>query len=117
VKFLIDAQLPRKLATALASGGHEVVHTLWLPEKNRSPDSYIRRLADSEGRVVVTKDADFVTSHLLLGSPAKLLQITTGNLPNPELCKLILENLPKIEAAFTTASFIEITATNLVVHS
>jgi predicted nuclease of predicted toxin-antitoxin system len=116
VKFLIDAQLPRKLATALASGGHEVVHTLWLPDKNRTSDSYIRRLADADGRVVVTKDADFVTSHLLLGSPAKLLQIATGNLSNPELCQLILGNLARVEAAFATANFVELTTTSLIVH-
>jgi predicted nuclease of predicted toxin-antitoxin system len=116
VKFLVDAQLPRKLATAFASGGHEVVHTLWLPEKNRTSDSYICRLADAEGRVVITKDADFVTSHLLLGSPIKLLQIATGNLPNPELCQLILGNLSRIEVAFVTANYVEFTTSSLIVH-
>jgi predicted nuclease of predicted toxin-antitoxin system len=116
VKLLVDAQLPRKLATLLSANGHEVIHTLWLPEKNRTKDDYIRRLADAESRIVVTKDADFVTSHLLLGSPAKLFQISTGNLPNPAFCALMLGNLQRIEAAFGVASFVELTATSLIVH-
>ena len=116
MKFLVDAQLPRKLATLLSMNGHEVVHTLWLPEGNRTKDEYLRRLADAEGRIVVTKDADFVTSHLLLGSPAKLLQISTGNLPNPAFCALVLGNLARIDSAFMLASFVELTATSLIVH-
>ncbi len=38
MKFLVDAQLPRKLATLLSANGHEVVHTLWLPEGKRTKD-------------------------------------------------------------------------------
>lgn len=116
MKFLVDAQLPRKLATLLAANGHEVIHTLWLPDGNRTKDDYVRRLADAESRIVVSKDADFVTSHLLLGSPAKLLQISTGNLPNPALCSLMLGSLKQIETAFDVASFVELTSTSLVVH-
>lgn len=116
MKFLVDAQLPRKLATLLANNGHEVIHTLWLPDQNRTKDDYIRRLADAENRIVVSKDADFVTSHLLLGSPAKLLQISTGNLPNRAFCALMLGNLQRIESAFEVASFVELTATSLIVH-
>ena len=116
MKFLIDAQLPRKLATLLSSNGHVVIHTLWLPDQNRTNDDYIRRLADAENRIVLSKDADFVTSHLLLGSPARLLQVSTGNLPNPAFCALMLSNLRRIEAAFEVASFVELTATSLIVH-
>ncbi len=71
MKFLIDAQLPQKLAMALVFAGHEAIHTLSLPDRNRSTDGYIRQLADSEERIVVTKDADFVTSHIVLGSPLR----------------------------------------------
>ena len=69
MKFIVGAQLPVKLAVALTAAGHDAVHTLNLPDKNRSSDSYITRLADSEGRVVISKDGDFVTSHIVHGSP------------------------------------------------
>ena len=99
---------------ALVSAGHEAIHTLNLPDKNQTTDRYIRQLADSEERIVVTKDADFVTSHIVLGSPLRLLQISTGNLSNTPLCPLILSNLGRIKIAFTSANFVEITATNLM---
>jgi predicted nuclease of predicted toxin-antitoxin system len=37
-------------------------------------------MAMREGRVVVTKDTDFVTSFLLRGVPPKLPLISTGNI-------------------------------------
>jgi len=65
VKFLIDAQLPRRLARRLGTVGHDAVHTLDLPAGNRTTDAEICRLANLDDRVVVTKDADFVNSYLL----------------------------------------------------
>jgi predicted nuclease of predicted toxin-antitoxin system len=38
MKFLIDAQLPRRLATHLIQAGLEAIHTLELPEGNRTTD-------------------------------------------------------------------------------
>jgi predicted nuclease of predicted toxin-antitoxin system len=68
VKFLVDAQLPRRLASELAAAGHDVVHTLDLPKGNRTADAVINRRALTEGRVVVTKDRDFVTSFLRMAN-------------------------------------------------
>jgi len=69
-------QLPRRLVGILAGAGHDAVHTSWLPDQNRTKDGTFRRLADAEGRIAMTKDADFVTSHLLLASPAKQLRVS-----------------------------------------
>jgi predicted nuclease of predicted toxin-antitoxin system len=38
MRFLIDAQLPRRLAAQLRQAGFEVTHTLDLPEGNRTTD-------------------------------------------------------------------------------
>jgi predicted nuclease of predicted toxin-antitoxin system len=43
VKFLIDAQLPGRLAEFLNRAGHDALHTIELPEGNRSTDSQIAR--------------------------------------------------------------------------
>ena len=59
VKFLIDAQLPARLAEFLNRAGHDAVHTIGLPDGNRSTDGQTAQRADSDGRVVVTKDQDF----------------------------------------------------------
>jgi len=55
VKFLIDAQLPARLAELLNRAGHDAAHTIGLPNGNRSTDSQIAQRADTDGRVVVTK--------------------------------------------------------------
>ena len=54
MKFIVDAQLPQRLARDMAVAGHDVRHTLELPLRNRTPDGEIAALAAKEGRVVVT---------------------------------------------------------------
>lgn len=65
MKFLVDAQLPRRFCHWLCAGDHDAVHTLDLVLGNRTLDSEIMRIADVEWRIVVTKDDDFVQSFLL----------------------------------------------------
>jgi predicted nuclease of predicted toxin-antitoxin system len=117
VKFIVDAQLPVRLAVALTAAGHDAVHTLDLPDKNRSSDTYIARLADSEGRVVISKDADFVTSHIVHGTPIHLLQISTGNMANSSLLPLVLGNIGRIEAAFGSVAYVELTTNSIIAHA
>jgi len=88
VKFLVDAQLPARLAGFLQQAGHDAVHTSALPTGNRTTDMRITRIADGESRVVVTKDRDFRDGHLLSGSSRRLLVVATGNITNTELMAL-----------------------------
>jgi len=67
MKFLVDAHLPRRLARSIQAAGHDAIHTLDLPDGNRTTDSQINALCESEQRVLITKDADFVNSFLLSG--------------------------------------------------
>jgi predicted nuclease of predicted toxin-antitoxin system len=62
MKFLIDAQLPRRLAVQLTQAGFQVTHTLDLPEGNRTTDQVLTNLSITEQAVVITKDSDFVGS-------------------------------------------------------
>jgi predicted nuclease of predicted toxin-antitoxin system len=117
VKFLVDAQLPRRLARELAAAGHDVVHTLDLPDGNRTSDAEINQRVAKDGRVVVTKDRDFVTSFLLHRKPPKLLLISTGNISNDALSQLLAANLSGLEKALTENSFVELSATALTIHS
>lgn len=82
MNFLVDAQLPRRMAAWLTAAGCDAVHTLDLPNASRTTDEQINAVADAEQRVVITKDADFVDSHILHGRPPKLLLISTGNTAN-----------------------------------
>ncbi|MFZ2161735.1 MAG: DUF5615 family PIN-like protein [Sideroxyarcus sp.] len=115
MKFLVDAQLPRRLANWLNEAGHDTLHTLDLPKKNLTSDSDLVARAVRDGRIVVSKDADFVQSYLVSGEPSLLL-ISTGNITNAELEKVLRANLAGIEAAFASSRFVEITRDSLVVH-
>lgn len=116
MRFLVDAQLPRRIALRFREHGHDALHTLDLPEQNRTSDAAILELAMREDRVVVTKDADFVNSFVLSRQPEKLLLISTGNVSNRDLDAILLRNLSEIVAAFETVSFIEVNRTSLIIH-
>ena len=96
MKFLVDAQLPRRLCIWLRQQGHDAVHTLDLDLGNRTPDADIIHIADQDERIVVTKDADFVQSFLLRNTPERLLLIASGNVGNAELERLLAVALPEI---------------------
>ncbi len=96
--------------------GYESIHTLDLPNGNRTGDRSISELADKEGWIVVSKDSDFVISHLLHQKPKMLLQISTGNINNPALENLLLRNMKALETAFQSASHVEINRTSMIIH-
>jgi predicted nuclease of predicted toxin-antitoxin system len=85
VKFLVDAQLPRRLADWLNLRGHDAIHTLELPQKNRTADGDLLLLADQEQRVLISKDTDFAISRELGKGPSMLLLVSAGNVHNDEL--------------------------------
>ena len=116
MKFLIDAQLPRRLANQLSASGHDAIHTLDLPNGNRTPDEEILIVAVRDSRIVITKDSDFVTSFLLRRLPPKLLLISTGNVDNTQLLNLVESNLERLEDAFTQYDFIELSTNSMTIH-
>jgi len=115
MKFLVDAQLPRRFALWLNESGHDALHTLDLPQQNLTSDQAVIARAVQDSRIVVSKDNDFVQSFLLTGQPALLL-ISTGNISNAALEKLIRANLSTIETAFEHCRFVEITHDALVIR-
>lgn len=114
MRFLVDAQLPTRLAEFLSRVGHDALHTSELPDGNRSTDSQIAGRADADVRVVVTKDRDFRESHLLTGSPRHLLIVATGNVTNDALLSLFELHIDAIVAAFEEADFVQLTEETLM---
>ena len=116
MKFLIDAHLPRRVSRRLRSAGNDAIHTRDLPNGNRTTDREIVACAEQEDRVVITKDADFVNSHILTGRPAKLLLISTGNISNADLEWVLVPLIPVIVAEFEKHAFLELTQTGILVR-
>ena len=116
MKFLIDAQLPRRLAHQLEVAGFETTHTLDLPQGNRTTDQSLITLSLKEQFVIVTKDSDFVESFLLKREPWKLLLVSTGNIGNDELLRLFQLNIDQLVESFTPFDFIELNRTSMICH-
>jgi predicted nuclease of predicted toxin-antitoxin system len=117
MRFLVDAQLPRRLVFHFRAVGHDALHTLDLPNGNRTTDAELTAIAMRDGRAVVTKDSDFVNSFLLRHQPTKLLLISTGNIRNADLEALLMTQLPAIAANFATYDYLELTRTALIIHA
>jgi predicted nuclease of predicted toxin-antitoxin system len=116
MRFLVDAQLPRRLARRLTEAGHDAIHTLDLPKGNRTTDSEINEVSIAEQRVVITKDDEFVSRFLFTQGPFKLLLVSTGNIDNRTLETIFVPRIPKIATIFETHLFIELTRSGVVVR-
>jgi len=116
VRFLIDAQLPVRLAVFLSSRGHDAVHVASLPGGYQTTDAAIASIADAEDRVVVSKDSDFRHSHLARGNPAHLLIIGVGNTSNNDLITLLDARLEQIVTALSNTTLVELRRGMLILH-
>jgi predicted nuclease of predicted toxin-antitoxin system len=116
VNFVIDAQLPRLLAVRLRELGHDASHTLDLEKGNRTSDQVISAFANAKNAVVVSKDRDFLDSHLLTGSPSRLLMIASENIPNRRLLSMFENHMESIVNAFAQASWVELNEEGLIIH-
>lgn len=80
--------------------GADAVHTTFYEDGHLLDDNIIRRIATEEERIVVTKDADFRDFFLVKGSPPQVLLITTGNISNKDLMRLLEDNYHIIAQLF-----------------
>jgi predicted nuclease of predicted toxin-antitoxin system len=114
MKFLVDAQLPKSLARFLTEKGYDTLHTLDLPLKNATGDTYINQLSIQQKRVVISKDSDFYDSFMAKQEPHKLLYLIVGNMRNSQLIALFANNLEAIIKELQHGDIIEISATTIV---
>ena len=107
MKFLVDAHLPKALAYMLREKGFDAVHTTELPNGNDTTDSEINRVSLAENRIVISKDADFMTVSPPK-EPHKLLHVKTGNIKNSKLLELFEKNLELIVNELDESSVVQI---------
>ena len=116
MKFIVDAQLPKSLSDFLNQKGFESIHTLDLPERNKTKDGQIAKLANREERTVISKDVDFLESFLIKSEPKKLIVVRTGNIPNRQLISIFEENLETIIQMISRSNLLEISRTEIAEH-
>lgn len=116
MNYLIDAQLPRRISYLLREMGFDVIHTLDLIQKNESTDMQLLQIAENENRIIITKDADFLESHILFKQPEKLLLVKTGNISNNELVNILNNFMLVADVLFNTNNLIELHRDQLIIH-
>jgi predicted nuclease of predicted toxin-antitoxin system len=116
VKFLVDAQLPKSLSDLLKSKSLDSIHTIELPDKNRTKDDNLYDIAFTENRIIITKDNDFLDSFLIKSKPEKLILVTTGNIKNRNLLEIFEKNLSLIIEMISRSKLVEVSRTNIYEH-
>jgi len=98
LRFLVDAQLPPALATALVELGHEATHVVELGLESAT-DMQIWNRATRSKSVLLTKDQDFAAMRRRLSAGPSVIWLRIGNATNEALSRLLLPRLPEIVAA------------------
>jgi predicted nuclease of predicted toxin-antitoxin system len=99
VRFLIDGQLPPALAARLHAIGYDALH-IYDIGLGDSGDAEIWQRAKDDGRIIITKDEDFVALANRERSGPAVLWVRVGNTTNRALWSAFLPRLPEISAAF-----------------
>ena len=108
MKFIVDAQLPKRLSYFLKDKGFDSIHTLELARKNATGDQEIIDIATVQERVVITKDENFLESQMVNSIPKKLILIKTGNIRNIQLLQIFDSSLDVITQMLERSNLIEI---------
>ena len=116
MRFIVDAQLPKKISSFLNYKGYDSLHTLDLPNSNKTKDSELNTISLEEKRVVISKNRDFIESLVISNKPYKLLYINTGNITNSKFQELLSKNLEKIIEFLSNNRFVELTSENIIIH-
>lgn len=97
MKFLIDENLPPRLAVWLCERGHDATHLQRANLVGRNDAAIIERAA-SEGRVILTKDGDFADAAV------PVVQLLVGNVSTRALIAWFENQLGPIEAQLLAGS-------------
>lgn len=89
MKFLIDAQLPFVLKAWIRERGFDTLHAADLPNGALTSDHELAGISEQDGRILISKDSDFLKLKVLSNKPPRLLLITTGNIKNTGLLAIV----------------------------
>ncbi len=98
MKFLIDNQLPKALATYLCTKEHDAQHVLDVGLAS-AKDGEICKYAAEHTSVIVTKDEDFSRRAIQPGAAIQVVWVRLGNCRKATLLTAFDSLLPSIVAA------------------
>lgn len=101
MRFLVDTNLPKRLAWWIVGKGHQAEHVLHLGLA-QAGDEVLWKRAEETGAVIVSKDEDFVDRVRLSASGPAVLWLRTGNGTTTDLLTLLEPLWPAIETRLAT---------------
>jgi predicted nuclease of predicted toxin-antitoxin system len=108
VDFLVDAQLPRALCTALATGDHRFAHVKDILGP-AAHDAAIWAHAAATGSTIITKDDDFPRRRVASTAGPTIIWVRIGNAPNRVLIARMSEAWPLVVRQLADRTVVEIT--------
>jgi predicted nuclease of predicted toxin-antitoxin system len=98
MRFLLDAQLPRRFCDDLSALGHEARHVKSVLDRN-APDAALWDWAKVNNFAIMTKDEDFAYRIRSGAAGPQIVWIRLGNCSNAMLRKQVLPLLDQTCAA------------------
>ena len=95
MKFLIDADCPRSIASPIKKSGHEVLDIRDI--KPNAPDQEIYELIKKDGYILITRDTDF--GNILrypVTSKCGIILLRMHLLPIAEITKVLADFIAKV---------------------
>lgn len=98
MRFLVDENLPPRMAAALVARGHEATHCTEILGRS-ADDGTMWRHALAAGATIITKDDDYLA--FLGGTPpfTPVVWLRIGNCSRAEAIERVIGNLETIAAA------------------
>ena len=103
MKFLVDVNLPPRLARWLRFRGHEAEHLADL-DLLTATDTRIWEQGRTQEAIIGSKDNDFYDRALLFGAPPQVLHIAVGNCGNARLFEILDSGWLEIEIGLSSGS-------------
>ena len=101
MKFIVDNQLPVALAQYLRERGFDCQHVLEAGLGD-AHDSEICRHAELQGRVIISKDEDFIYIAKQRAAKIKVIWVRLGNCRTSALLEAFERSWPRIESLLRT---------------
>ncbi len=117
MRLLVDAQLPMKLVDVLNRLGQDALHVSQIPGGTANSDRFIADYCDQDSRILVSKDYDFVDSHLIGLTPLKLIWVSVGNCRVFDLITLFENNIDLIERHMSVHNFLQLSRAGISFHA
>ncbi len=105
MRFLCDVHIAIKIVKWLQSKKFEATHVNSILKGSSTSDNEIRKFADENNYIIITKDRDFKNSFFINKTPQKLVKINLGNISNEELINILNKNISTISFLNTYSRF------------